>query len=246
MQKITIDGPALISKIVRNNHHAVDVLRKYDIEYCCGGNWSLQDVCVTKGLDLEELRKELENASREIHLSPTLGFESWDIDFLTSYITNVHHQFLKKNLPATAEIVQHFAEGHKKKFPHMVEVNSLLEQLEKEILPHIQYEEEAIFPYICQVVHAYENNDSYGRLLVKTLRKPLDVMMRQEEDLLSALVLKIRLLTGNYFLPENACTSHRVALLRLKELDSDMTQHIYLENEILFPKAIRIEQELLK
>lgn len=117
MQKITIDGPALISKIVRNNHHAVDVLRKYDIEYCCGGNWSLQDVCVTKGLDLEELRKELENASREIHLSPTLGFESWDIDFLTSYITNVHHQFLKKTYRPQQKLFSILQKGIKRNFP---------------------------------------------------------------------------------------------------------------------------------
>jgi regulator of cell morphogenesis and NO signaling len=224
----------------------VDVLRKYNIEYCCGGKWTLQDVCMMKGLDFEKLSKELENASRRIELSPSLGFESWNVDFLTSYIINVHHQFLKKTLPATAEIVQHFTVGHQKKFPYMQEVNNLVEQLQKEILPHILYEEETIFPYICQVVHAYEDKGSYGRLLVKTLRKPLDVMMRHEEDVLSALVLKIRVLTNDYLIPENACTSHRVALLRLKELDADMVQHIYLENEILFPKAIGIEQELLK
>lgn len=128
----------------------------------------------------------------------------------------------------------------------MQEVARLFEQLKKELLPHIQHEEDTIFPYICQVVHAWENNDTYGRLLVKTLRKPLGVMMKHEEDVLSALTLKIRLLTNNYAVPDRACVSHQVALARLKELDNDLMQHIFLENEVLFPRAIKIEQELLK
>lgn len=128
----------------------------------------------------------------------------------------------------------------------MQEVYALFVQLEKEILPHIRYEEETIFPYICQIAHAYENHDSYAKLLVKTLRKPLDAIMKHEDDLLMALVLKIRLLTNNYSAPENACVSHTLALSRLKELDNDLIQHIYLEKEILFPRALAIESELLK
>jgi len=114
------------------------------------------------------------------------------------------------------------------------------------LLPHIRYEEEIIFPYICQVVHAHENNDSYAKLLVKTLRKPLDAMIQHEHNLLEAPIFNIRELTNNYQIPEGSCVSHKVALSRLKELDNDLVQHIYLENEVLFPKALRIEKELLQ
>ena len=71
-------------------------------------------------------------------------------------------------------------------------------------------------------------------------------MVRHEEHVLSALMLKIRLLTNNYATPDHACVSHRLAVARLKELDNDLMQHIYLENEVLFPRAIKVEQELLK
>ena len=146
-------------------------------------NFHWKRFALNNGLDFEQIKKELEDASRITQLPPMLAYETWNIDFLTSYVVNVHHQYLKMTLPDTCEIVRHFADKHVSKYPHMQEVASLCEQLAKEILPHIQYEEDTIFPYICQVVHAYENNDSYAKLLVKTLRKPLDIIMRHEEDI---------------------------------------------------------------
>jgi len=246
LYKPVIDRNSFVNDIVRQHHHTADIFRKYGIEYCCGGKWPLETVCLSKGIEFAQLRKELEQACRVVQLPPMIDFDTWNLDFLTNYIVNVHHQYLKKTLADTAEIIAHFAGSHEKKYPHMQEVSALFQQLEKAILPHIQYEEETIFPYICQIAHAYENNDSYAKLLVKTLRKPLDVIMKHEEDVLSALVLKIRMLTNSYTAPENACVSHTLALSRLKELDNDLTQHIYLENEILFPRALKIELELLK
>jgi regulator of cell morphogenesis and NO signaling len=246
LQKIAIERNSFINDIVKQDHHTADVFRKYGIEYCCSAKWPLETICMMKGLEFEQLKKELENASRVIRLPPMLAFDAWNIDFLTSYITHVHHYYLKNTLTDTATIVKHFADGHVKKYPYMQEVCGHFEQFKEQVLPHIQYEEETIFPYICQVAHAYENNDVYAKLLVKTLRKPLHVMMRQEENILSALILKIRTATNGYIVPEHACVSHTVVLSRLKDLDNDLMQHIYLENEILFPRAIKMESELLK
>jgi regulator of cell morphogenesis and NO signaling len=246
LHKIAIERKSFVNDIVRQHHHTADVFRKHGIEYCCGGKWPLETVCMSKGIEFDQLRNELEEAGRVIQLPPAIDFDTWDTDFLTSYIINVHHQYLKKTLPGTEEIIKQFADGHIKKYPYMQEVLRLFQQLKKEILPHIQYEEETIFPYISQITHAYENSDTYAKLLVKTLRKPLDVIMKHEEDVLSALILKIRMLTNSYAAPENACVSHVLALSRLKELDNDLMQHVYLENKILFPRALKIEAELLK
>lgn len=246
LHKITIEKTSFVNDLVRKHHHTADVFRKYGIEYCCGGKWPLETVCLTKGIEFSQLKKELEDACRVTQLPPMIAFDTWNIDFLTSYIINVHHGYLKKTLADTAGIIRHFADGHEIKHPYMREVLFLFQQLEKEILPHIKYEEETIFPYICQVAHAYENKDTYAKLLVKTLRKPLDAIMKHEDDLLMALVLKIRILTNSYTAPENACVSHTLALARLKDIDNDLIQHIYLEKDILFPRALAIETELLK
>lgn len=246
LNKIEIDPSSLPSDIILQNHHTAEIFKKYGIEYCCAGKWPLETVCTMKGISYTTLKSELEEAGRTNYLSTRLAFEQWDVDFLTSYIINVHHHYLRSTLSGTEDIVAHFADEHIKKYPYMQEVKKLCQTLSKEIIPHINEEEKTIFPYICQVVHAYENKDSYAKLLVKTLRKPLETMIRQEQELLQKLILKIREQTNNYVPPENACISHKVALSRLEELDNDMVQHIYLENNILFPKAIHIEQELLK
>jgi len=235
-----------VSEIVTHDYRTAEVFRKYDIEYCCGGKWPLETVCMMKGLSFDTLKRELQLVSRNTDISTSLPYETWDVDFITNYIINVHHQYLRTTLPVTEEILIEFLADHEKKFPYMVKVKNSFDRMKKDIMPHIKHEEETIFPYICQVSHAYENNDSYARLLVKTLRKPLDSMMRHEHEMLSAPILNIRNLTNHYSVPEKACVSHKVVISRLKELDNDLMQHIYLENEVLFPRTLKIEQELLK
>lgn len=246
LEKIVIDRKSVVADIVKEDHHAVDVFRKHGIEYCCGGRFPLEDICAEKGIPFEQIKKELEDACRVVQLPHSMDYHSWNIDFLTNYIVNVHHRYLRRTMPDTHEILGKFASGHEKKFPYISEVAGLYKKLQTAIIPHIHYEEEVVFPYICQVVHAWENNDSYARLLVKTLRKPLNALMSHEEENLASMMLQIRKLAGNYETPPNSCTSHSIALQRLKELDNDLMQHIYLENQVLFPKAIGIEQQLLR
>lgn len=114
-----------------------------------------------------------------------------------------------------------------------------------ETLQHIKQEEEVLFPYILQVAHAYADKDSLATLLVKTLRKPLPPVMEQEHTIFRNYLLPIRELTSLYTPPENACTSHGVLLGRLRELDNDLSQYLYLETSILFPRIINMEKELL-
>jgi regulator of cell morphogenesis and NO signaling len=243
---IAIEKNTSVNDIVKQNYRTADVFRKYGIEYCCGGKWPIETVCMTKGLEFEQLKKELLDCSRSVQLPPSLPYNDWPIDFLINYIVHIHHHYLKESLPGTEVILKDFTEDHAKKFPHMNEVCKIFLQLKKEILPHIQQEEESIFPYIRQVANAHRNNDSYAKLLVKTLRKPIETIASHEHTLLESSIYRFRELTDNYTPPDNACVSHRLAFSRLRDLDNDLVQHIYLENEILFPKAIRIEQELLK
>lgn len=113
------------------------------------------------------------------------------------------------------------------------------------MLPHIRHEEEVLFPYLRQVAHAYEKKDSFGGLLVRTLRKPIAKVMKDEHGMITETLTKFRQLTDNYIPPAKACTSHHVILSKLKELDNDLVQHAWLETEILFPRVINMEKELL-
>ena len=96
------------------------------------------------------------------------------------------------------------------------------------------------------MLHAYESREPYAALLVRTLRKPVENMMAHEHKYIEKYLTAMREITNNYTPPPNSCITHRVAFFKLKELDNDVVQHMHLENNILFPKAIAMEKEILE
>jgi regulator of cell morphogenesis and NO signaling len=240
-----IDKQSFVSDIVKRDYRTAVVFRRHGIEYCCGAKFPLELVCSLKDLDVETICRELETASRTIKVPNTIKYEDWDLNFLADYIVHIHHEYLRSTLPAALETVRQFAEGHKKKFPNLPELVNVLSGLAKELLSHIKYEEEIIFPYIKQIAHAYKANESYASLLVRTLSKPVEEVMNHEHKFVEDALARIRELTEHYHFPAEACTSHKVSFLTLEDLEGDILQHLYLENEILFPKAIKMEKELL-
>jgi regulator of cell morphogenesis and NO signaling len=241
-----IDQNLLVSEIVNNDYRAADVFRRYGIDFCCGGKWPLKAVCDSRNLDIATIKKELEEAVRTIHLPNTLNFEQWDIDFLSDYIVNVHHEYLREALPEARDYLVNFMEGHQKKYPYLVDLLRIFTALCKEMIPHLEEEENIIFPYIRQIAHAYHSNESYAGLLVRTLRKPVENVMHHEHESVNRSLRQMRQLTDHYTPPEGACISHKVTLSKLLEIDDDLIQHIHLENDILFPRAIAMEKELLE
>jgi len=246
LSEMNITKETLVSDIVRRHYRAARVFNKYQIDFCCGGKWPIGMICESKELDFDSLKRELEYADREIRVFNALEFDKWSVNFLTEYIVNVHHHYLREALPHIKHQLDHFVEGHLKQYGYLGEVQIHFGQLYNDCIPHIDQEENILFPYIRQITHAYESKEPYAELLVRTLRKPLESAMQTEHESVSRILQRVRELTDNYNPPQNACTSHGVTFSLLKELDNDMVQHVYLENEILFPKAIAMERELLR
>lgn len=240
------DGSALVSDIVTKDYRTADVFRKHGINFCCGGKIPLDTICDAMGLDQKEIEKELKLAVQTINISSFLAYHEWDIGFLTDFIVHVHHAYLKKALPEIKDYLERFVEGHRKKYPYLNELQVDFMSLKQELLPHLQEEEEIIFPYIKQISHAYLNQESYGGLLVRTLRKPVENIMNHENEMVNKMLKRLREHTDNYTLPENPCVNHKVTFSKLRELDNDLVHHMHLENNILFPKAISMEKELLQ
>jgi len=228
------------------DYRTSSVFRKYNIDYCCGGKLPLQMVCELRGLDTEQVKKELYNSLRNISVSNSLIFNDWSIDFLIDYIRHIHHSYLVICLPEIADILERFVESHKTKYPLIGELADSLKRLRIELLSHLDEEEKIIFPYIKQIAHAYESHEPYAGLLVRTLRKPVEKMMNHGHDHIAKYLHCFREVTNNYTPPSHACITHKVAFSKLEEFDNDLVQHIHLENNILFPRAIAMERELLR
>ncbi|WP_276502617.1 DUF542 domain-containing protein [Terrimonas pollutisoli] len=245
LKPFDINDESVVTDLVMQDYRTSYIFRKYGIDYCCGGKMPLQMACSIHGLDIDLIKYELTEIIRNIQVSTFTDFRAWNTDFLVDYLINVHHAYLLKTFPDLIETLDRFVAGHKLKYPFLGQLLETVYKLRDDLLPHLEHEEKIIFPYIKQIAHAYENNESYASLLVKTLRKPIETMMTQEHEYISKYLHSLRELTNNYTSPANACVSHKVSFLKLKELDDDLVQHLFLENEILFAKTIQMEKELL-
>jgi|CXWL01.1.fsa_nt_gi regulator of cell morphogenesis and NO signaling len=245
LQAFEINRKSLVEDIVAKDYRTADVFRRHGIGYCCGAKWPIEVACEMRGIDADKVQAELEAATRTIQISNILDFADWDINFLVDYLVNVHHRYLKKSLPETQELLKEFAKEHIKKFPYLVELERQFDLLVRQLLHSMQREEEVIFPYIRQIFHAHKHKEPYAALLVRTLRKPVEESMFKGHETVSNIILSIRKITNKYTTPENVCISHKVVTAKLKELDNDLMQHLYLEQSVLFPRAIAIEKEVL-
>ncbi|WP_166437311.1 DUF542 domain-containing protein [Niastella caeni] len=240
-----IRNDSFVTDIVIQDYRTSRVFRKYGIDYCCGGKLPLQMVCEMRGLDTAVIKKELNDALRTVQIPNSTDFNNWSIDFLVDYIINVHHAYLNNNFPDIIDTLERFVEAHKSKYTYLPELLESLIELRNSLLPHLEQEEKIIFPYIKQIAHAYERHEPYAALFVRTLRKPIENMMDHEHEHIAKYLHRLRDLTNNYTPAPNACTSHKISYSYLKELDNDLMQHIHLESNILFSKAIAMEKEML-
>ncbi|HVK47596.1 MAG TPA: DUF542 domain-containing protein [Pseudobacter sp.] len=244
-QILKIDEQTPVTEIVNGDYRTADVLLKYNIDFCCGGRWPLQVACEARGVSTDMVIQDLETATRRIFISPTLNFNNWPIDFLADYLVHVHHAYMKEALPSLHDHLTKFVAGHRKKFPFLDELQLQFMKLYKQMPAQLKQEEEVLFPYVKRINRAYNGKEPYAELLVRTLRKPIAARMEEEHQQMEELLASFRRLTNNYTAGEEACVSHRVTFLKLQELDQDLVQHMRLEDEILFPRAIAIENILL-
>ncbi len=246
LPSINIEKNSCVNNIIRQDYRTADVFLKYGIDFFSGEDITLGTICGMKGIEFDFIKKELECSVRTVQLSNSLRFNEWSIDFLTKYIVHVHHQYLRDILPKVKDQLDYIVKDYPEKTASLADVQKQFNYLHKGILPHIQEEEEVLFPYIRQIYHAYESKESYARLLVRTLRKPVEDVMNHDHETVFKVLRRLRELTNNYTFQEDSSISYLVTFSMLKELDNDLVQHVYLENNILFPKAIAMEKELLQ
>jgi regulator of cell morphogenesis and NO signaling len=241
-----IEEGLTVSQIVRNDYRTADVFKKWGINYCCGGNLPITEACTVQQIDRSVLEEELKQATQNLSLPSSTAFDEWPLPFLTDYIINVHHGYIKKVLPGLKQFINSYVPGHLKKFPHLASVQEAFHNLVAELEEHMEGEEESIFPYIKQIINTFSRQEVYGHLFVRTMSRPLAEVIEKEHGRIAFHLKQLRQLTANYSFTADACTNYQVLYSKLREFDADLVQHKHLENNILFPKAIEMEKSLLQ
>ena len=235
-----------VSQMVRADYRMADVFKKWGINYCCGGNLPLDEVCAIQNIDETMLQEDLKQATQNLCLPSSTAFEQWPLSFLTDYIIHVHHGYIKKALPPLKAFLSSYVPGHLKKFPHLAEVHETFLNLATELEEHTESEEESIFPYVKQIINTYNRKEVYGSLFVRTMSRPLADVIQKEHSRIVFHLKYLREITNRYSFSPDACTNYQVLYNKLKEFDADLVQHKHLENNLLFPKVIEMEKSLLQ
>ncbi len=234
-----------VSEIVKRNYQTADVFSKYGIDYCCGGKWPLKMICENRGLDTDKIIEELHLAQYEMHFSHLINFGEWDVDFLVDFIIHIHHRYFVASLPGITSLVESFINKHKEKYPGLADLTQHIKDLSGIILKGIHRKQEVLFPYIKQISHAHAGKELYARAFARTLKKPLEEVMQTETQQVNEILSLFRIKTNSYTPPENSCVTHKVVFARLREVDINLQHNRRLEYDILFPRALAMERELI-
>ncbi len=222
-----------LAQIVNENHKAATIFEKYDLDFCCRGKRSLRTACEERDLPAETIAEELSLAFNQ-NEPGEVDFNKLSMARLADYIVSVHHDYTRQELSQIFQYLQKVSSKHGDRHVELFKIFEKFSELKEEMEMHMQKEEQILFPIIKELENANEKNQQR----TVSIQIPIAVM-EDEHEHAGNLLKEIRNLSNNYTPPPDACTTYRLSFAALRAFEEDLHQHIHLENNILFPRAIK-------
>lgn len=228
-----------VAEVVAENIKTAHIFKKYGIDFCCGGGITISKVCEKKNIDYAQLKEEL----LSVDAAPrAYDYNTWELDFLIDHIVNIHHTYVEESIPLIAQYANRVEEVHGHHYKEVIVINKLFTEVANELASHMKKEEIILFPYIKKLINLKKVGGYVAPPPFGTVNNPIK-MMESEHESAGDVFKKIARLTNNYTPPEGACNTFKALYAKLDEFEQDLHRHIHLENNILHPKAIQLEQE---
>ncbi len=243
-KRVKGENDETLGEIAAKDLRKAQIFKKHGMDFCCGGKKTVKQACAEKGLDVTLIEQELQQADKMVTSTRPLPYNEWSLDFLADYILNTHHTYVKKSLPDLRSYSAKVAKVHGEHHPELLPIHQLVEAVNAELTAHMMKEERVLFPYIKEIVASKNNISTVQPSSLGSVQGPIN-MMEMEHELVGKNMEEIRTLSANYSLPHDACASYSLLYRMLEEFEDDLHTHIHLENNILFPKAIELEKELI-
>jgi len=232
-----------VREIVATQPSAAKVFHRFDIDLCSLGDKSLDGACAELQLSVDQVLEKLADAETQERGGPPADPTSLSICRLIQHIVRVHHQNVRQELPRLVEMAGKLAAKRSDRAPELKHVEELLEKLCAEMFAHIQKEELVLFPFIAQMdqdaIVAYPP----AHACFRSVSHPI-FMMKQEHESANRVMSELRSMTQGFQPPDWACATHVALFAGLGDFEADLKQHVHLENDVLFPRAIQLETEL--
>jgi len=229
-----------VRELAVENPHATRVFEKFGIDYCCGGGQTLTVACAEKGVLVDEVQKEIANGSAAEAERSGQDWTERELRSLIDHIIATHHVYARQETVRIQQMLARVAGKHGAKHPETIRIQETFAALSEELTSHLMKEENILFPYIIQLEDATSTGLPKPRPMFGSVKSPIH-MMELEHASAGEALRSLREDSDNYSAPEDACATFQASYLALREFEADLHQHIHLENNILFPKAIALE-----
>lgn len=231
-----------IGQIVADDYRTASVFKNHGIDFCCNGNRSLAEASESRNVPLEAITAELEAVVRT-PVQRSDNYQSWPADLLADYIERIHHRYVVERSQEIGQYLDKLCRVHGNRHRELYEIRSLFLESTGELAMHMKKEELVLFPRIRKMIKAQESKVALDPPPFGTVENPIRTMMH-EHDAEGERFRQIARLSNDYTPPEDACNTYRVTFALLREFEEDLHLHVHLENNILFPKAIALEEKL--
>lgn len=238
---MTLDSTQTVREIVQQCPAAVPVFEALGIDYCCGGNRSLEDACKKEKIPLNQVLSDLSCA---LETRPAKDDGQWmtsSLGELADHIVEHHHGLARRELPRLAALGEKVYLRHGQNHPELARIRELVNAIASEMSTHMLKEEQVLFPRLKVIEEAASNGTTPPPAFFGPLINPIRHMMGDHDDT-GELLKTIRALSNNYEPPVGACMSYQALYHGLSDLEADLHRHIHLENNILFPRALEHEK----
>ena len=221
------------------------LFEKLKIDYCCGGNRPLTDACASIGMAVGEVLGMLDSVSQaEPKGDRAVDFQNLPLSELITHILDTHHVFTKLEMTRLESLSKKVISAHGENHPELHKVSALFDTLCADLKPHMFKEEQILFPYIVALAQADAQHHPAPFGPFGTVNNPIRMMM-MEHDTAGEILRELRSTTSDYSTPADGCISYRTFYGALEAFEKDLHQHIHLENNILFPRAIELESRVV-
>ena len=226
-----------VRELAAVNPSAARIFERFGIDYCCGGEKSLAEACTAAKVNVNEVQTALEKPAPE---TKDRDWQQASLAELVAHIVGKHHHFTRTEIARLTPLIAKVEGVHGQNHPELNKVQGLFRALAQEMTMHMVKEEHMLFPYIERLEQAVNRGSQPAPPMFGTVQNPVRMMM-MEHDSSGEALRRIRELTGSYTAPSDACVSYQTLYKALEEFEADLHQHIHLENNILFPRAVALE-----
>jgi regulator of cell morphogenesis and NO signaling len=215
---------------------------KLGIDYCCGGKRTLGEACAAANISIDEALARLAKSSESNRTDSSHDWQKQSLADLIAHIVATHHVFVREESPRIEALAAKVAGVHGKNHPEVLDAQKTFTALAAELSVHLMKEEEILFPYLRRMEESVIAGEDAPPAMFGTVLNPVRMMM-QEHDAAGDALRSLRTITADYAAPADACISYRTLYQALEGFEADLHQHIHLENNILFPRAVAMEEK---